>query len=212
MRKRSRISTCDQSSRQEYPGNERLQLKKVISKTLQDVWLRSGSQIRIIYWQYIRGLDIHIGSHSIVRSRWLVTVDTTEGKILVGDFTTINASVLRGPLTIGNRVLINIGCDLSGHEEGQINIGDDVLLAPRVVVLGAMHKYRNRTIPIREQGTMAGPVTIENDVWIGTNAVILPGINIRAGAVVGANAVVTKDVEPYTIVGGVPAKVIGSRK
>jgi len=142
----------------------------------------------------------------------LVAVDTTKGKISVGEYTTINASILQGPISIGNKVLINIDCDLSGHENGEIIIGNNVMLAPRVVVLGAMHAHENRNIPIREQGMIAGQVTIENDVWIGTNAVINPGVRIGTGAVIGANAVVTKDVEPYTIVGGVPARVIGYRE
>jgi len=75
-----------------------------------------------------------------------------------------------------------------------------------------MHAYRDRAIPIREQGILTKPVTIGDDVWIGTNAVITPGVHIGHGAVVGANAVVTKDVEPYAIVGGVPAQVIGFRE
>ena len=165
-----------------------------------------------MYWRRVRGLRIRAGARTNLRVRWLINVDTTNGEIVIGDRSIIEASILRGPLTIGDRAHINIDCDLSGHEDGPITIGNDALLAPRVVVLGAMHEHRDRTQLIREQGIRAAPVIIEDDVWIGTNAVITPGAHIGVGAVVGANAVVTGEVEPYAIVGGVPARVIGFRE
>lgn len=173
---------------------------------------RLTTRIRLVYWRRVCGLRIHAGQGSVIRGRWLVTVDTTDGKVWIGDHTTVNASILRGPVIIGDRTLINIDCDLTGHKDGKITIGNDVLFAPRVVVLGTMHAYRDRTLLIRAQGILAKPVTVEDDVWIGLNAVITPGVHIGRGAVVGANAVVTKDVEPYAIVGGIPARVIGFRE
>ena len=179
---------------------------------IQYAWPLLTTQIRLMYWRRVCGLRILAGLRTVLRVRWLVKVDTSDGAILIGDHSTINARILRGPVTIGDRVLINIDCDLTAHKDGPITIGNDVLLAPRVVVLGAMHAYRERTRLIREQGIRAAPVIIGDDVWIGTNAVITPGAHIGCGAVVGANTVVTGKVEPYAIVGGVPARVISFRE
>lgn len=171
-----------------------------------------ATQMRLFYWRHILKLRVYIGEHTIWRTRWQVLIDTTNGEIHIGKECIINAAVMRGPITIGHRVLVNIDCDLTGHAGGPITIGNDVMLAPRVVILGGMHQYRDRERTIREQGTFAAPVQIEDDVWIGTNAVITPGVHIGKGAVIGANAVVTGDVESYSIVGGVPARKIGVRE
>jgi len=185
---------------------------KSLPSQIQYAWPLLATQIRLMYWRRVRGLRIYAAPHTLLRVRWLVEVDTSKGEIRIGDYSSINASILRGPLTIGDHVLINIDCDLTAHEDGPITLGNNVLLAPRVVVLGAMHEHRDRTRLIREQGVRAAPVIIEDDVWIGTNAVITPGAHIGRGAVVGANAVVTGKVEPYAIVGGIPARVIGFRE
>lgn len=152
-----------------------------------------------------------MGTHSVFRTKWLDAIETSDGEIQIGDYSTINASILRGPLKIGNNVLVNVGCDLTAFRGAPIQIGNDVLLAPRVVILSSMHQYRERQQLIREQGMQCGSVIVEDDVWIGTSAVILPGVHIGKGAVIGANAVVSGDVEPYTVVGGVPARKIGER-
>jgi len=84
---------------------------------------------------------------------------------------------------------------------------------PEVIILTVGHKYDRLDIPMLEQGhNEPEPVTIGDDVWIGTRAIILPGISIGKGAIIGAASVVTKDVSEYAIVCGNPAKVIKSRK
>ena len=96
--------------------------------------------------------------------------------------------------------------------QGDVKIGNHVMIAPNVSVYTRTHKYDKIKIPMVLSGeTSTQTVVIEDDVWIGINAVILPGIRIGKGSIVGANAVVTKDVEPYSIVGGVPAKLIRKR-
>ena len=87
------------------------------------------------------------------------------------------------------------------------------MIAPNVSILNSTHNYQNIDLPLIMQGEEKNlnPV-IEDDVWIGRNAVIMPSIKIGQGSIVGAGAVVTKDVEPYSIVGGVPAKFIKKRK
>lgn len=112
-------------------------------------------------------------------------------------------------LTIGDYVFINYGCMLQAT--GTIRIDDYVLLAPGVTILSANH-HIDRDKLMRASGMVAKPVHIEAEVWLGARCVITPGVTVGRGAIVAAGAVVTKDVEPYTIVGGVPATVIGQRK
>ena len=94
---------------------------------------------------------------------------------------------------------------------GGITIGDDVLIGPQVLVVSNNHVWTDRTRSIRSQGLDAAPIHIGDDVWIGGQAVVLAGVSIGAGAVVAAGAVVTEDVEPWTIVAGVPARAVGRR-
>lgn len=90
-------------------------------------------------------------------------------------------------------------------DEGNLVIGDRVSIAPRVTVVTSSHPNASR---IRAFAPVArGPVVIEDDAWIGAGAVILPGVRIGRGAVVGANSVVARDVEPLTVVVGQPARV-----
>lgn len=110
---------------------------------------------------------------------------------------------------IGDNSGIGINCTLYG----KVIIGDDVMMGPEVFIYTTNHRYDDLTIPMAKQGyTEEQPVVIGNDVWIGSRVTIMPGIHIGDGAIVGSSAVVTKDVEPYGIVAGNPAKVIGSRK
>lgn len=94
----------------------------------------------------------------------------------------------------------------------ELLIGKNVLIGPNVTIIGSNHKYERRDIPIREQGVeYKKEIIIEDDVWIGSNAVILPGVTIKKGAIVAAGSVITKSVEEYQIVGGNPAKFIKER-
>lgn len=111
-------------------------------------------------------------------------------------------------ISIGNNSGIGERCYLQDIEE--ISIGDNVLMAPEVLIYTANHKHRRDELIIK-QGIYTDKVIIEDDVWIGTRAIILPGVTVGKGAVVAANAVITRNVQPYTIVGGVPAKKIGER-
>ncbi|MEK5204714.1 DapH/DapD/GlmU-related protein [Bacillus sp. FSL R10-2789] len=112
-------------------------------------------------------------------------------------------------ITIGNNS--GIGERAYLQDVDQIIIGNDVLMASEVAIYTANHKS-NKGKLIREQGLYTKKVIIEDDVWIGTRVIILPGVKIGQGAIIGAGAVVAKDVDPYTVVGGVPARVISERK
>ena len=109
-------------------------------------------------------------------------------------------------VSLGNRNVINFGCLLDGRKY-RIVTGDNVSIGPDATILTLGHDPQSPTFDDR-----GGDVTIGNRVWIGYRAVIMPGVSIGEGAVVAAGAVVTKDVEPFTIVAGVPARPIGTRK
>ena len=103
---------------------------------------------------------------------------------------------------IGKHVFINAGC--SFQDQGGITIGDGCLIGHHTVIATLNHEEQ----PERRGDLHPAPVVIGNRVWIGSNATILPGVRIGDGAIVAAGAVVTKDVSPNTIVGGVPARII----
>lgn len=95
---------------------------------------------------------------------------------------------------------------------GGLDIGDHVLVGNNVAIYSEQHEIDVIGKAIWESGQRRDKVNIENDVWIGTNAVVLPGVHVHKGAVIGAGAVVTRDVPSYAIVGGVPARILRYRK
>lgn len=112
-------------------------------------------------------------------------------------------------LKIGSHVRINEHVFLQGN----ITIGNHVMIAPYAAIYTKTHEFEDVGRPMVLQGNKEeGPVVLENNVWLGRNVVVLPGVKVGEGAIVGANSVVTKDVLPFTIVGGVPAKLIKERK
>lgn len=113
----------------------------------------------------------------------------------------------------GNKVSFGSGCRINEnvHIE-KVNIGNDVLIAPNVSILSRMHEFNRTDIPMSLQGYREEKtVTICDDVWLGRNVIVMPGVTIGKGAIVAASAVVTKDVPEYAIVGGLPAVVITTR-
>lgn len=112
-------------------------------------------------------------------------------------------------IAIGHDVWIGPNACLLGA--GGITIGNYVMIANNVSILSTDHIFDDPARPMMTQGNRQRPIVIEDDVWLGANVVVMPGVCIGTGAVVGAGAVVTHDVPPYAIVGGVPAKVIKYR-
>lgn len=113
-------------------------------------------------------------------------------------------------LRIGNNVSIHPMCYIEAR--GGIEIGDNVSIAHGVTIMSETHIYDRVDIPIKDQGMYYENTIIDSDVWIGAKATILCGIKIYRGSIVAAGAVVTKNVDSYSIVAGVPARLIKKRQ
>lgn len=149
----------------------------------------------------------HRGKHSVVHRS--ARMDTPPyRKFSLGDysviesFACINNAV--GDVIIGDHTRIGLHNTIIGP----VTIGSHVNLAQGITVTALNHIFEDSDKQIDEQGVSTTPVTIEDDIWIGANAVILPGVTIGNHSVVAAGAVVTKNVPPHSLVAGVPAKII----
>ncbi len=149
----------------------------------------------------------HKGKRSLVRRRTRMDVlpfnyfslgdDST-----IEDFSTINNGV--GDVIIGDRTRIGLGNTIIGP----VTIGNDIRLAQNVVLSGLNHNYTDINLPIHEQGVSTAPIVVEDESWIGSNAVIVAGVTIGKHSIVAAGSVVTKSVPPYSVVVGNPGRVI----
>ena len=149
----------------------------------------------------------HRGKHSVIHRS--ARMDTPPyRKFSLGDYSVIESFVCInnavGDVMIGDHTRIGLHNTIIGPVE----IGSHVNLAQGITVTALNHNFDDTEKRIDEQGVSTNPVTIKDDVWVGANAVILPGVTIGNHCVVAAGAVVTKDVPPHSLVAGVPAKVI----
>ena len=126
-----------------------------------------------------------LGDYSVIES--FCCINNAVGDVIIGDHTRVG---------LHNTII------------GPVIIGSHVNLAQGITVTALNHNFEESSKRIDEQGVTTKPVIIGNDIWIGANAVILPGVSIGDHSVVAAGAVVTKDVPPHSLVAGVPAKII----
>ena len=164
--------------------------------------------------------QLHLGKDTIIEDGAEINCLSKDGiqlgnRVTIGKYAIIRPSNIYGGavgqgLQMGNNSNIGpynyIGCS------GKIIIGNNVMLAPRVSIYAENHVFDNPDILIRDQGVAYQTVTIEDDCWIAANSIILAGVTIGKGSVVAAGSVVTENVAPYSLVAGVPAKFIKSRK
>lgn len=116
-----------------------------------------------------------------------------------------------GTLTIGDHVQVGPFCVF--FPDGGIKIGNNVMIAPHCAFAASNHDHVQTDVPMRFAGAISkGPIVIEDNVWIGANCTITDGVTIGHDALIGANSVITKNVQPYEIVGGTPARHLGFRK
>jgi maltose O-acetyltransferase len=115
-------------------------------------------------------------------------------------------------LRVGSRAMLGHNARIGPN----VTIGDDVVMGPDVVLMTTAHAFEDPDQPVNRQGFLpTKPIIIGNDVWLGTRVIVMPGVTIGDGAIIGAGAVVTRDVPPMSVAVGCPAQVIrrrGSRR
>ena len=180
----------------------------------EDFWLRWASLRHLVYTTLMRGRFAHWGSRSRIESSAKLL---SPGLVRVGDHVHIcehawlNAKDDRGDgqptLHIGDRAYIGRFFHVNAWRS--VTIEPHVLIADRVFISDCGHQFDDPVIPIRDQpDPFLGPVHLKEGCWIGTGAVILPGVTIGRNAVVAANAVVSIDVPDHAVAGGVPARIL----
>ncbi len=156
---------------------------------------------------------VFVGDRVILGQNCWISAGGNEGEIRFGRDTFVaHSSTLRGEggrITIGNHVQVSRNCYINGA--GGVEIGDDSMLGPNTVIVSVNHLHDRIDLPIRKQGVAKAKVVIENDVWLGANTSIMPGVTIGKGSVIGAGAVVTKDIPAFTLAVGIPARAVGKR-
>lgn len=142
-------------------------------------------------------------------------VDVDDGtKIVMGDHVHLGKNVYLGvfscgQLKIGSHTYIGRYSTILAYES--VEIGSNCLIAPQAHITDVNHSFDDVNKPIRLQPYTSKKVVIEDDVWLGGGVSVLPGVRIGHGSVIGARAVVTKDIPPNSIAAGIPAKVIRNR-
>jgi maltose O-acetyltransferase len=160
----------------------------VICRLPHSRYFKWPNKLRLLFLKYVLGTIREIGPNSYV-----------EPGVYVGD---------------GKKVSMGRDCQINENVFIQgAWIGNYVLVAPNVSILSKSHRYSDVSTPMVLQGDEPDRIpVIEDDVWLGRNVVVMPGVKIGHGSIVGAGAVVANDVLPYSVVGGVPARTIRMRK
>lgn len=175
---------------------------------------RSGTNISISTKAILKGgRRIRLEDNVLIEKDVMLIADTPDSFIEIGTGTWLFHHCLLntsgGWIKIGKDCTVNSFAILYGN--GGLDIGDGVRISPHVVITAMNHIYENPDIPIWKQGIKAKGIKIEDDIWIGAGAKILDGVTIGKGSVIGAGAVVTDDIPPYSVAVGVPARVIKKR-
>jgi acetyltransferase-like isoleucine patch superfamily enzyme len=173
-----------------------------------------GRGVRIRHAGYLQ-----VGKNFVVEDYAEIMALSRQGivcgnNVTIGAYATIKPSSYYGRnlgegLHVGDNSNIGrysyVGCS------GLITIGQNVMVSPRVSLYAENHNFRDTSRPMRDQGITREPITIEDDCWVASGAIILAGVTVGRGSVIAAGSVVTRDVPPYSVVGGSPAHIIQSR-
>ena len=163
--------------------------KKTLIKKFERLRYKLGSFVLLKRYVILKHLATSVGENVLIRDGcFILNIDK---------------------MSFGKNVSIQPQCYMEGY--GTISIGDDVSIAQGVSIISVTHNFSNKELNIKDQGITPQPIKIGNNVWIGAKATILGNVMIGDNSIIGAGAVVTHDVEPNSIVGGVPAKLIRMR-
>lgn len=164
---------------------------------------RIGFLIRRLWYKFFflksGHLSIGVGCEFVLPRRILFL-----GSAFIGSNSYFNAQ--GGCIEIGNSAAFNRGVYINAACGGKICIGNHCLIGPGVVIRTANHQFSQTDVPIQNQGHSYADITIEDDVWIGANSIVLSGVTIGKGAIIGAGAVVSKDIPSMAIATGAPAR------
>lgn len=159
--------------------------------------------------------SLHIGAGTFIDERVCFDIKSDKAKVEIGAGCQVMRGVsfetgYEGNVSIASDSFIGSYSILNG--QGGLTIGKKVLIGAHCCLVAGNHDYSDITLPIADQGFISSGIVLEDGVWLGAGVRVLDGVTIGSGAIVAAGAVVTKDVPPMTIVGGVPAKVIKKRE
>jgi acetyltransferase-like isoleucine patch superfamily enzyme len=167
---------------------------------------------RVGFWLATRhpAADIHPSCRISPEAK----INPRRDRIVIGaDSSIALGAVVQGNIQMGHHCSIQAYAVIVGYgPDGKITIGDYVRIAPGVMMFAANHNFDDLSQPIHSQGLAPAPITIEDDVWIASQVILTAGVTVGTGSVIGAGSVVTKDIPPYSVAAGSPAKVIKSRK
>lgn len=186
----------------------------MLGKLLRFLYFDIGFKLRCFFWKCIViSSGGKIGKNAKIYEDVRI-VCNHPGAIKIDD----NVRILRnvtvstsesGKISIGNNV--HIGESTIIYSDKEITIKDNVIIGPQNIIVDVDHIYQDADIPINKQGYNAKKVLIEDDVWVSSHCCIIKGVVIGRGSVIGAGSVVNKDIPPYSVACGVPAKVIKKR-
>ena len=168
-----------------------------VNHSVRVSWARHihlGNEVHVHY-----GSELRAGPHSEIR---------LANGCCIGPHAILDAKL--GFIHIGKNGYVAPQAILRG--DGGLEIGDNVLISPQVILMSANHIFDDPSIPINQQGESREGITVGDDVWIGAGVKVMDGVRIGRGAVIGAGAVVTRDIPPMALAVGVPARVIRFRE
>jgi len=175
---------------------------------------------RVALW-WGRRLALRHGHASIPKSCLVhpeARIHPRSGAVRFGEYCSVApGAVVQGNVQLGDHCSIQLGSILVGYgtrdePTGLISIGNGVRIAPMVMMIAGDHVFEDASKPIREQGLKLAPITIGDDVWIAGRVNVTAGATIGEGSVIGAGSVVTRDIPPYSVAVGIPARVVKERK
>ncbi|MUG92446.1 acyltransferase [Scytonema sp. UIC 10036] len=210
-------------------------LRNVLYRSLL---VRMGKSVRIErFSEFLGSHQIELGDRVHIGQSCFLDASRDGNKISLGDHVWLHDNVrltgdgINARILLREKVMLERGSDIKAHDNGlveigrrtyvgpyccfagpgPIKIGEDCMIASHAGIYANNHNFADLTLPMKSQGVTCYGITIEDDCWLGTGVKILDGVRIGRGSIIGAGAVVTKDIPPYSIAVGVPARVMAQR-